>query len=37
MPVVTGRARVGQVSVARNAALVAASMVLSGGTVGMYA
>lgn len=36
-PAATGRARVGQVSLARNAALAAASMVLSGGAVGMYA
>ena len=36
-PVATGRARVGQVSVARNVALAAASMVLSGGAMGMYA
>ncbi|MFG2042049.1 hypothetical protein [Dactylosporangium sp. NPDC048998] len=32
----TGRARVGKVSVARNAALAAASLLLSGGTVGVY-
>ncbi|MER7008534.1 hypothetical protein ABT297_36555 [Dactylosporangium sp. NPDC000555] len=32
----TGRARVGRVSLARNAALAAASLLLSGGTVGMY-
>ena len=36
-PSATGRARVGQVSVARNVALAAASTVLSGGTMGMYA
>src|SRR5262249_32175806 len=37
MPAATGRARVGRVSVARNAALLAASLVLSGGMVGAYA
>jgi hypothetical protein len=36
-PAATGRARVGKVSIARNAALAAASMVLSGGTIGVYA
>lgn len=37
VPAATGRARVGQISLARNAALAAASMLLSGGTMGMYA
>jgi hypothetical protein len=36
-PVATGRARVGHVTLAHNAVLAAASIVLSGGAMGMYA
>jgi hypothetical protein len=36
-PVATGRARLGRVSVARNAAVAIASVALSGGAAGMFA